>query len=267
MSIDVKHIEAVAVVTLSAPESLNALVVEDLMSLRDNLRKLQDDPSVRCIVLTGEGTKAFCTGANLKGTSPPTTPFAGGMFLGKNAEAKLQGYTRLADWSDLELWKPVIAAINGFCLGGGLELALQCDIRLASQTASFALPEVKIGSIPAVGGVQLLMRTISASHAMKLALTGDRIDADTALRIGLVSDVVPAEELMREALAIAQRIASNGPLGVQAVKKLALETSHMPPKDFIAQTISMWGILRDTKDRTEGRTAFTEKRPPVFRGQ
>lgn len=267
MTIEIKKYDAVAVVTLSAPESLNALVLQDLMTLRDALRNLQDDPEVRCIVLTGAGTKAFCTGANLKSTSPPSEPFARGVLLGRNAEASIQGYTRLADWSDLELWKPIIAAVNGFCLGGGLELALQCDLRIASETASFGLPEVKVGSIPAVGGVQQLLRSIPAAHAMKLALTGDRIDAEAALRIGLVSDVVPADKLMDEVLAIAKRISVNGPLAVQAVKKLALETSHLAPRDYIAQTNLQWGILRDTRDRVEGRAAFGEKRTPVFEGR
>jgi E-phenylitaconyl-CoA hydratase len=258
---------AVAVVTLDAPESLNALSIDDLLALRQQLRHLQDNDAVRCIVLTGGGDRAFCTGANLKKTSPPSDIFAKGHFVGREADATRSGYTRLVDLSDLEIWKPMVAAIRGYCLGGGLELALQCDVRIAGTSASFALPEVKVASIPAAGGVQQLLRAIPAAHAMKLALTGDRINADEARRIGLVSDVVSDEGLMVEALSTADRIARNGPLAVQMVKKLALETAHLSPRDFIQQSNLHWGLLRDSRDRIEGRQAFAEKRPSHYTGQ
>lgn len=266
MPIDIQRQGAVAIVTLSAPESLNALTINDLLLLRDGLRGLQDDDAVRCIILTGAGRKSFCTGANLKDTFPPEEPFAKGATLGRIADANRGGYTRLVDLSDLEVWKPMIAAVNGFCLGGGLELALQCDLRVASDTASFGLPEVTVASVPAAGGVQWLLRAVPAAHAMKLALTGDRIDAATALRIGLVSDVVPPDRLLDEALATAGRIACNGPLAVQVVKRMAVETSHLAPRDFTAQANLHWGLLRDTRDRVEGRRAFAEKRVATFEG-
>ncbi|MGR4871613.1 enoyl-CoA hydratase/isomerase family protein [Variovorax sp. LARHSF232] len=256
----------VAVVTLDAPQSLNALAIDDLLALRECLAQCRDDDAVRAIVLTGSGQKAFCTGANLKATLPPATGFAAGNLRGREAESRMGGYTRLIDLSDLELWKPLIAAINGYCLGGGLELALQCDLRIAAENASFALPEAKVASIPAVGGVQYLLRAIPAAHAMKLALTGDRIDAQNAERIGLVSDVVPAAALMDSAMAIARRIAANGPLAVQTIKRLAVQTAHLAPRDFVEQSNLHWGLLRDSQDRIEGRKAFAEKRPPAYRG-
>jgi E-phenylitaconyl-CoA hydratase len=266
MSVNVNTVDQIAIVELDDASALNALTPEGLLDLRRVLRAAQDDDAVRVIILTGAGDRAFCTGANLKKTFPPKNSFARNHFLGRETEAADGGYTRLLDLSDLQIWKPMIAAVNGYCLGGGLELAMQCDLRIASTTASFSLPEVKVASVPAVGGVQALLRAIPAAHAMKLALTGDRISAEKALSIGLVSDLTTPEELLQEARAIAARIAANGPLAVQAVKKLALETGHLAPADFIAQSNLAWGLLRDSADRIEGRTAFGEKRKPNYTG-
>ncbi len=265
MPILTRRIDQVTIVTLDAPDSLNALTIPDLLELRDALSACQDDDAVRVIVLIGAGDRSFCTGTNIKQSPPGGQSFVGGVLKSRRADALRGGYTRLIDLGDLSIWKPMIAAVNGFCLGGGLELALQCDLRIAAESASFGMPEVKLASIPAVGGVQYLLRAIPAAHAMKLALTGDRIDAAQALRIGLVSDVVPADRLLQESLSIAERIAANGPLAVQAVKKLAVETAHLAPKEFVAASNLLWGMLRDTADRVEGRNAFAEKRKPRYR--
>ncbi|WP_416139160.1 enoyl-CoA hydratase/isomerase family protein [Halomonas sp. HK25] len=256
----------VAILEINDPDAMNTLTPDCLLQLRSALISHQDNPEVRVIILTGAGRKAFCSGANLKKTFPPERGFARNLLISREAEAADGGYTRLLDLSDLQIWKPIIAAVNGYCLGGGLELALQCDLRVASSTATFALPEVKVASVPAVGGVQALLRAIPAAHAMKLALTGDRISAADALNVGLISDVYEPEALMDGALEIAERISRNGPLAVQMVKKLAVETAHLAPADYIAQSNTAWGLLRDSTDRIEGRTAFGEKRKPHYTG-
>lgn len=266
MSVNVTTADQVTEIELDDPAALNAVTPEGLMDLRRALRVAQDDPAVRVIILTGAGDRAFCTGANLKKTFPPENSFARNHLLTRDGEAQDAGYTRLLDLSDLQIWKPMIAAVNGYCLGGGLELALQCDLRIASATASFALPEVKVASVPAVGGVQALLRAIPSAQAMKMALTGDRIDAETALSIGLVSDVTDPDALMDEARGIAARIAANGPLAVQMAKKLAVETAHLAPAEFNAHSNVAWGLLRDSTDRIEGRTAFGQKRKPNYTG-
>jgi E-phenylitaconyl-CoA hydratase len=266
MTVHISLQNHVATLTLDAPASLNALTVEELLELREHLATCQDDDAVRVIIITGAGDRAFCTGANLKTTTPAGKGYASGIFKSRVAESRQGGYARLLDFSDLDIWKPMIAAINGHCLGGGMELALQCDLRIASDNASFGLPEVKVASVPACGGVQYLLRAIPAAHAMKLALLGERIDAAEALRIGLISDVTSKTSLLDTAMSIASRIAANGPLAVQAVKQLALQTAHLAPQEFVAQANLQWGLLRDTDDRIEGRQAFAEKRTPVYRG-
>lgn len=263
------HLETagfVATVTIDRPQALNALDVESLRALRTHLQRFQDDPQLRALVLTGAGERAFCAGADLKDNrSAPSYPEA--MFRSKPSASEMGLYIRLMDLGDLNLWKPVIVAVNGFCLGGGLELALQCDVRIACHEASFGLPEVAVGSIPAVSGVHRLTKAIPRSPALQMALTGERIAADQALRWGLVSEVVERDRLLPRAMEIAQRIARNAPLAVQAVKKLSRQTDHLSEADVQELTELYWGLLRDTHDRQEGRSAFAEKRSPTFVGK
>ncbi|MDM0021855.1 enoyl-CoA hydratase/isomerase family protein [Variovorax saccharolyticus] len=256
----------VALLTLNRPLAMNALDVDSLSELRAHLLRCQDNVAVRCVVLAGAGERAFCTGADLKG-APAGASYAQGMFGSKDASDRNGLYVRLMDLNDLRLTKPVVAAIEGYCLGGGLELALQCDIRIASRNASFGLPEVCVGSIPGVLGVTRLMRAVGSSHAMQMALTGDRVAAAQAQAMGLVSEVLEARDLMDRAFAIAERIAANGPLAVQAVKRLAHATVHLSETEAQDLTELHWGALRDTQDRVEGRAAFAQKRAPNFTGR
>ncbi|MEI5999711.1 enoyl-CoA hydratase/isomerase family protein [Paraburkholderia bengalensis] len=257
----------VATVTLHRPESLNALDLDSLNALRAALAQARDDDDVRVIVLTGAGQKSFCVGADLKNTLPPATSFSSA-FVHPMDRAAAEGiYVRLMDLGSLRLFKPVIAAINGYCLGGGLELALQCDLRIASRNASFGLPEAVVASIPAVCGIQALQKAVPSAIAMKMLLTGSRIDAMYAERVGLISDVVEPEALLDKALELARTIASNGPLAVQMIKKIVETSSNVPLAQALEFTELAWGAMRDSEDRVEGRKAFAEKRKPQYKGR
>jgi len=258
---------AVAVLTLDRPDALNALSVDALRELRVHLVELREREDLRVAILTGAGARAFCAGADLKGTQTSAASYAEAVFRGTERATDLGLYIRLMDLGDLGLCKPLIAAVNGHCLGAGLELALQCDLRLASSAASFGLPEARVGSIPGVSGLHRLLRAVPAAHAMQMALTGERIDAAEAHRIGLVSEVTAPDALLDRALALARVIASNAPLAVAAIKRLSRQTAHLGEADAQQLTELYWGVLRDTEDRLEGRRAFAEKRPPAYRGR
>jgi enoyl-CoA hydratase/carnithine racemase len=258
---------AVAVLTLDRPEALNALGIDALRELRRHLAEVRDRADLRVAVITGAGTRAFCAGADLKGTQTSPASYAEAVFQSAERSADLGLYVRLMDLTDLGLAKPIVAAVNGHCLGAGLEIALQCDLRIAATNAGFGLPEAKVGSIPAVSGLHRLLKAVPAAHAMQMALTGERIAAAEAHRIGLVTEVVEPASLMDRALALAGAIASNAPLAVQAIKRLSRQTLHLSDIDAQQLTELYWGVLRDTQDRLEGRKAFAEKRPPVYTGR
>jgi E-phenylitaconyl-CoA hydratase len=254
-------------ITINRPEALNALDVDALVLLRRHFVECRDNPEVRAVILTGAGERAFCVGSDLKKSLPDERSYAEAMVLADEQSLQRGHYVRFMMLHHLQFWKPLVGAINGHCVGGGLELALQCDVRVASTNASFGLPEAKVGSFPGVGGVPMLLRKLPAAIAMKLMLTGDRLDAQAALDHGLVSDLWAPAELLPQARRIAHRIAENGPLAVQALKRLAQDTEGLPLAAAYDLAEHYFGMLKNSQDRIEGRKAFAEKRKPRFTGR
>lgn len=258
MPVTLKVRDLVATITLDRPEAMNAIDPESARQLHEAWAEVSVRRDVRVGILTGAGTRAFCTGADLKKTMPPAESFAELHFGSLTGERPV---------ATLHTPKPMIAAINGFALGGGLELAMLCDIRIASSSALFGLPEVCIGSIPGGGGTQRIVRAVGQSDAMLMLLTGERMDAAEALRIGLISRVVEPQDLMTAAELIASKIAANAPLAVSAVKKLAHLGGELPLSAGLELEQQSFGLLRNSADRVEGRQAFVEKRKPSFQGR
>jgi E-phenylitaconyl-CoA hydratase len=249
---------AVAVIRFNRPDAMNSIDPQTRAELREAWQRVAADDAIRVAILTGTGERAFCTGSDLKKTPPPPQSFAELTFGSNEPDHLLTG---------MDSDKPIVAAINGYAIGGGLEVALACDIRICAEHAQFGLSEVRLGSIPGAGGTQRLPRTVGLSNAMLMLLTGDRIDANEALRIGLVSRIVAADRLMDGAMEIATRIAANAPLAVRAVKRLVYDGLEMPLAQATRHERHAFGLLRDTEDRLEGRLAFQEKRQPQYRGR
>jgi enoyl-CoA hydratase/carnithine racemase len=241
-----------AYVTINRPERLNACDFETYAMLAQAWREFRDDPAMRVAILTGAGERAFCAGSDIKsnyverpGEDPHEAPFAV-MF---------------------DLYKPIIAAINGHANGGGLEQALACDIRVAATHAQFGLGEVRLGWLPGGGGTQRLPRLIPLGRALQMLYTGNRIGADEALRLGLVDYVVPMGELIGKCEEIAAEICKSAPLGVQRIKQAALRGLDMPLADGLKLERELYLWLQGTDDAREGAHAFAEKRTPEWKGR
>ncbi len=249
--------DGVAVLTLNRPQVLNALGVNMCDEVLAALESLRADRGVRALILTGAGDRAFCVGADLKERRGMT-------------EAQVRAHNRKIFRIPLELEQlecPTIAAVNGLALGGGCELALGCDLRIAAEAAELGQPEVTLGIIPAAGGTQRLPRLVGRARAKELIFTGRRIDAQTAERIGLLNAVAPAGELPARARALAAAIARNAPLAVRGAKQavnLGLEAGLQA--GLALETHIQFGLY-GSRDWAEGLAAFNEKRPPVWRGE
>ncbi|MBI4607874.1 MAG: enoyl-CoA hydratase/isomerase family protein [Candidatus Rokubacteria bacterium] len=251
--------DKVVTITINRPDAMNAVDPETQQALVDAWTRFRDDEAAWVAILTGAGDKAFSAGADLKKLIPAAFK-AGGPA--RHNQFGLGGITR-----GLEIWKPMIAAINGHCLAGGLELALACDLRLASPNATFGLTEVRWAIMPGAGGTQRLPRAVPLAKAMEMILMAQTIDAEEAYRIGLVNKVVPLPQLMPTALEWAQTLCERGPLAVRAAKEAIIRGLSLPLADGLRLEAFLSGTLRGTEDAIEGPKAFAERRKPEFKGR
>ena len=249
--------EGVAIVTINRPKVLNALNAATISELHTAFERLEDDEEVRAVILTGSGEKGFVAGADI--SELQKVDVFSGRKLSERGMDLLFNIERLS--------KPVIAAINGFALGGGCEIAMACDIRIAADSAKMGQPEVNLGLIPGYGGTQRLSRLVGRGKAKQLVFTGDMVDAEEAKRIGLVDEVVPASELLEYARGLASKIASKAPLAIAAAKR-SINDGIDKPLDEGCHIESMeFGQVCGTEDKDEGTKAFLEKRKPDFKGR
>jgi enoyl-CoA hydratase len=249
--------DRIRILTVHRPDKLNALNAEVMAALDAALEAARTDEAVGVVVVTGSGEKSFIAGADI-GELSKLSPLEGREHArrGQAVVAKLES-----------LGKPVIAAVNGYALGGGCELALACTIRIASENARFGQPEVKLGIIPGYGGSQRLARVVGEGRAMQLCLTAEQIDAAEAYRIGLVNKVVPAGQALAAAKDMAKAILSNGPVACRYVLEAVRRGLEMPLSEGLVFEATLFGLCAATSDMKEGMTAFLEKRPARFTGR
>jgi enoyl-CoA hydratase len=251
------HDGPVAILTINRPKVLNALDHHTLDELGRAVAALGEDASVRVVIVTGAGDKSFIAGADI-GELAVQTP-ASGRELARHGQRVLDAIEQLG--------KPVIAAINGYALGGGCELAMACTLRIAADTAKLGQPEINLGLVPGYAGTQRLSRIVGRGRALELLLSGDRITAQEAHRIGLVNRVVPAAELTHDALAWAQTLATKAPVAVRYILEAVHEGLEMGLPEAQAFEATLFGLVASTDDMREGTKAFLEKRRPEFKGR
>ena len=255
--IEIEPDKAIAVVTISRPKVLNALDAFTVGELHDAFRQLGENTAVRAVVLTGSGERAFVAGADI-GELAEMNPVGA-------REAARRGQV-LCDLIE-RLGKPVIAAINGFALGGGCELAMACTLRLSVDTAQIGQPEILLGLIPGFGGSQRLARLVGQGRALEMLLTGDSVSAEEALRIGLVNRVLPANQLMADARALAETLADRAPIAARYILDVVSHGLQMSLAEGCDYEATLFGLVSATEDRVEGTKAFLEKRPAEFKGR
>ena len=257
MALDYAKEGRVATFTISRPEAMNALNMEVLQRLHETMVDFRDDDELWVGIITGAGDQAFCAGADIKEALD---------FRKEKAHDPWPVSATPMMWG-LELWKPLIAAVNGLALGGGLEIMLACDLRIASETARFGTPEVTLGLMPGMGGTQRLPRMLPWCQAAEIIMMGKPIDAQEAYRIGLVNRVVPQDQEMPTARQWAEAICKVGPLGVRYAKEAMIRGSSMSLNDGLRLENALFANLMDTEDFREARAAFLAKQKPVFKGK
>jgi enoyl-CoA hydratase len=246
----------VALLTINRPEKRNALNIQTRREGAAALEELREDESVRVVVVTGAGDKAFIAGADISEFEGRTANTQRDVMLGRSLFTAVDTFT-----------KPLIAMVNGYCLGGGCELAMACDIRVASDKASFGQPEINLGIIPGGGGTQRLTRLVGEGKAMELILTGDIIDAQTAYNIGLVQMVVPATDLEARTMELAGRIAEKSPIALRLAKEAVRIASRSNLDEGLRREVDLFALCFSSEDKDEGVRAFLEKRKPQFKGR
>ncbi|HEV3470549.1 MAG TPA: enoyl-CoA hydratase-related protein [Pyrinomonadaceae bacterium] len=246
----------VAVVTINRPDKMNALNIKTRAEGAAALDELREDAEVRVVVITGAGPKSFVAGADISEFAGRTAVSQREVMLGRSLFTAVDSFP-----------KPVIAMVNGYCFGGGCELAMACDLRVASETASFGQPEINLGIIPGGGGTQRLTRLVGETKAMEMILTGDRIDAQTALQVGLVNLVVPAADLEAKTVELANRIAEKSPVALRLAKEAVKTAARANLDEGLRREIDLFAICFSSEDKDEGVAAFLEKRKPEFKGR
>ena len=249
--------DGIAFVTINRPDKLNALNDQVVEDLRDATEKIVTDPAIRAVLITGAGPKAFIAGADIGDLAKQTT------FDGKARALRGQAVLRKLETCG----KPVVAAVNGFALGGGCELAMACHMRIASENAKFGQPEVKLGIIPGYAGSQRLPRLVGKGRALQLLLSGEMIDAQEAYRIGLVNKVVPQDQLLAETEKLLRGILAQGPVAVALTLDAVERGLDMTLDEGSNYEATLFGLIASSRDMKEGLTAFLEKRPPKFEGR
>ncbi|MBU1206525.1 MAG: enoyl-CoA hydratase/isomerase family protein [Proteobacteria bacterium] len=249
--------DKVAYITINRPEVMNAMDAEVYAELSKAWIDVRDNPDVWVAIITGAGEKAFTAGADLKAFIPRTPEKADFWLTQKNMILN----------RGLEVWKPVIAAVNGYCLAGGVTLLFATDIRIAAEHAGFEISEVKRGILPGNGGTQRALRQIPYAIAMEMLLLGRRLTAQEALAYGLINKIVPLKELMPTAEQCARQLCANGPLALRAIKELAIRSQSLPLEHGLRLEESFQEFLRTTEDAKEGPRAFAEKRKPIYQAR